>query len=384
MSKLKIAVMIDWYLPGTKAGGPVRSVYSLISLLKNHFDFYLITTNQDLGCTKDYEQIEANTFLFKDQVHYYYFSRSQLNAKNMRKVIAEISPALVYLNSFWSFNFSIQLVHLKNKGLIAAPLLLAPRGMLGKGALGLKSIKKRSFLFISRTLGWYDKIKFHATQSQEQSDIRVVFNNAQIAVAPNINAGAVVQNRSEKSSGELKLFFLSRVSEVKNLHFALETLRLIPPQFKVDYTIFGNIENREYWQECEKIIATLPGNIRVAYHGELKFNEVQETICQFHSLFLPTLNENFGHSIIESLLCGCPTIISDQTPWNDLQKNNAGFALPLDNMQAFVDAIVHYAILNQSEFTEVSQAAQQYINSRINTQETIERYKNLFNDSAKN
>jgi len=53
-------------------------------------------------------------------------------------------------------------------------------------------------------------------------------------------------------------------------------------------------------------------------------------------------------------------------------------------MQAFVDAIVHYAILNQSEFTEVSQAAQQYINSRINTQETIERYKNLFNDSAKN
>ncbi len=376
--------MMDWYLPGTKAGGPVRSVFSLISLLKNDFDFYVITTNQDLGSAKPYGHIKADTLFSKDNVHYYYFSKPRLSSAGMLEVLRLINPDLIYLNSFWSFNFSINIVNLKNKGLLNAPVLLAPRGMLGKGALGLKSLKKRVFLFAAKNLGWYKRIVFQATQQQEASDTRSKFRSADIRIAPNINAAAAVANKSVKHQGYVKLFFLSRVSRVKNLHFALEILKSIPQPYTVEYTIFGNLESQDYWSDCEKIIATLPKNITVTYKGELQFNEVQSTICHFHFLFLPTLNENFGHSIVESLLCGCPAIISDQTPWNDLEKNNAGYAIALSDTQKYIDAIVAAARLDQDSFLKKSSDTISYIQNKIDLQLVINQYKNIFNDIIKN
>lgn len=384
MTKPKIAVLIDWYLPGTKAGGPVRSVYSLVNLLKDYFDFYIITTNFDLGNVAPYKDIEANTLFFKDSVHYYYFSAGALSSGNMLELIHQINPDLIYLNSFWSFQFSISIVNQKNKGAIKAPLLLAPRGMLGKGALSLKSFKKRLFLMAAKNLGWYKRIPFHASQQQEKLDIQAKFKSAKIFIAPNINSCSAIENKSVKTTNHLKLFFLSRISEVKNLHFALEVLKHIPAEYTIDYDIFGNKEDVSYWQRCEEIIKNLPKNVRVAYKSQLQFDKVQENIVHYNCLFMPTLNENFGHSIVESLLCGCPAIISDQTPWNDLEQNNAGFAVPLNSPEKFVEAILSCAALSPEAFTKKSKDAIHYISKKIDLHLITNQYKTLFNDCIKN
>ena len=111
---------------------------------------------------------------------------------------------------------------------------------------------------------------------------------------------------------------------------------------------------------------------------------MQTIIANYHALLLPTLNENFGHSIVESLLTGCPVIISDQTPWNDLEENNAGYAITLENKQKFVEAIVNLAKLNEEEFLQKSNAANSYISNKIEVDKSINLYKNLFNGFAKN
>jgi glycosyltransferase involved in cell wall biosynthesis len=384
LEKPKIAVLIDWYLPGTKAGGPVRSVYSLVSLLKPYFNFYVITTNIDLGETFAYKEINPNTLFLKEDVHYFYFSHDRLNANAVLNLFKEIKPDLIYLNSFWSFNFSINIIRLKNKKHITTPILLAPRGMLGKGALGIKSLKKQVFLTLAKISGWYRNISFHATQQQEERDIRDHFKSARIIIAPNVNSASVKENKSQKGENKLRLFYLSRIASVKNLHFALEILKDIPPDFSVLYDIYGNLEDMEYWQRCQSVIEKLPKNISVTYKRELSFNEVQEVISNYNCLFLPTLNENFGHSIVESLLCGCPVIISDQTPWNDLENYNAGFALSLNDKQKFVNAIVHYAKMNDIEFSKNSKEAIKYISSKIDIQKIVDQYKNLFYGGIKN
>lgn len=377
--KLKVCVCIDWYLPGTKAGGPVRSVFSIINLLKDKFDFYLITTNTDLGEKQPYKNVAADKLFVVEGVHYYYFSSDKLNQGSLLRLIGEIQPDLVYLNSFWSYNFSISIVRLKNKKQITSPVLLAPRGMLGKGAMGIKSFKKKLFLFITKQFGWYKNITFHATQEQEMRDIRSVFPEANVLIAPNINAGTLRNNTSKKEEGKLKLFYLSRIAKVKNLDFALELLKTIPQKYTIEYDIYGNLEDKEYWEQCLAIVKNLPPNITVNYKKELQFNEVQNTISEYNCLFLPTLNENFGHSIVESLLCGCPVIISDQTPWNDLEMNGAGFALPLNKPEQFTNAIVHYAKMNQTEFSRASKDANKYISSKIDLNTILDQYKKLFN-----
>lgn len=384
MTKPKICILIDWYLPGTKAGGPVRSVYSLVSLLKEDFDFYIITTNTDLGEQRPYPEISSDKWIDSDQVHYYYFSSKQLNSGNLLSLLKQISPDLIYLNSFWSRSFSINIVRLKKADVLEIPILLAPRGMLGKGALSLKSFKKKVFLTLSKLTGWYDSVFFHATQDQERKDILNRFSKARIRIVSNVNSGTVMLNKSTKVKNHLKLFYLSRIAKVKNLHFALETLKNIPKEYKVQYDIYGNLEDLVYWNFCLEIIRTLPENIRVEYKGELKFNEVQSRIAEYQCLLLPTLNENFGHSIVESLLCGCPVIISDQTPWTDLERYDCGFALSLNNRLKFTEALIYYAGLDADSFSEKSKKAINYISNKIDLEKIRDQYKQLFNESIKN
>lgn len=384
MSKPKIAVLIDWYLPGTKAGGPVRSIYSLITLLKNDFDFYLITTNTDLGSNEPYREIAADTVFEKEGLHYFYFSSSELHTDRVLSLLKQINPDLIYLNSFWSYSFSIAIAKLKRKALIQSPVLLAPRGMLGKGAMSIKPIKKRIYLLLAKTLNWYRNIMFHATQQQERSDILLQFPNATIRVAPNVNASPATENTSVKLPGKLRLFFLSRVAAVKNLHTAIELLGQLPADCSVDYDIYGNLEDRDYWAQCEALIAKLPPNIRVSYKREIPFYDVQRVISGYHFLLMPTLNENYGHSIVESLLSGCPAIISDQTPWTDLEAHNAGYAIALKDRSKFISALTSAARMDQPAFIATSRAANAYISRNINLRAIADQYKNMFHDSIEN
>lgn len=377
-------MLIDWYLPGTKAGGPVRSIYSLVNLLKDEFEFYILTSNKDLGSDKDYENIKANSIISLDGINYCYFNSGGLSEKNILKTIEEINPSLVYINSFWSYPFSISIVRAKKKGALKPQLLLAPRGMLSPGALGLKSMKKKGFLLLTKIFGWHKRIKFHATNVQEQNEIIARFPNAKIRIAPNLNAIKATDTYREKKTGALKLFYLSRIAKVKNLHFALDALHEIPSNVTITYDIFGNIEDAAYWEQCQKLISLLPENIRVNYVGELAFNEIQPVISSYHALLLPTLNENFGHSIVESLASGCIAVISDQTPWNDLSSFNAGYALSLADKTAFVNALTELAALDQKQFDEKSKNAITYISSKLNLEESKQQYISLFNESIKN
>ena len=49
----------------------------------------------------------------------------------------------------------------------------------------------------------------------------------------------------------------------------------------------------------------------------------------YHALLMPSLTENFSYTVLESLQAGIPVLISDQTPWRDLQsqRSRLGFAL---------------------------------------------------------
>ncbi len=383
MAATRIMILIDWYLPGTKAGGPVRSVYSLVQLLKSHYKFYIITSSYDLGAVHPYPDIQTDQLLEKEGVAYYYSSERKISAKQILQLISRVRPHLLYLNSFWSSAFSINILRLQKKRMVNVPVLLAPRGMLGAGALNLKALKKKSFLLIAKMLGLYQKLTFHATQQQEANDILNVYAKAKIIIAPNLNAAVPAENLSHKKKGHLKLFFLSRISKVKNLHYALEVLHRVPASLQIDYDIFGNVEDNFYWENCKKQIGALPPNIRVTYKGELGFNQIQDNLRHYHALFLPTLNENFGHSIVESLMCGCPVIISDQTPWNDVSEAG-GYALPLSEPDRFVKAIQALADADHENFRRLSTSAIDYIVKKTDLVSAEEQYKTLFDGAIKN
>ena len=379
MKKKNIVVLIDWFLPGNKAGGPVKSVYSMLSLLKEEYNFFVITTNRDLGSTQPYPNIISDAWQNYDQIPVYYFSEENLKSKKLIEVIKSVSPDIVYLNSFWSYYFSLVPLRAEKSGKLTCEVVLAPRGMLGKGALSIKPIKKKLFLSLLKFVNLHSKVVFHATTSEEEKEIKGFFKKANTRIAANINSTPILKGRNiTKQKGTVKFFYLSRIAKVKNLHYALETLKEMPPQINVIYDIYGSMEDKAYWHECEKLIKQLPASVKVNYKGELGFEAVQPIISQYHFLLMPTLNENFGHSIAETLRSACPVIISDHTPWNGINKAHCGYALDLKSKSKFKEVVLKAVNMDEDEYASMSQNCIKFMQQHTDFEKDKKAYKKLF------
>jgi glycosyltransferase involved in cell wall biosynthesis len=257
-------------------------------------------------------------------------------------------------------------------------VVVAPRGMFGKGALAIKRTKKAAFLLYCKISRLHKNVIWHATSSTEFREIEKALGDVAIKIISNFPKKVGYKKGIGKEKGSICIYFSGRISEKKNLYFALEILSIIKgPNIK--FNIYGLIEDKNYWERCLRRINHLPPNILVEYRGTYKPNEVELIINEHHLLLFPTLNENYGHSIVESLLCGCPVIISDQTPWKDLQKHGAGFALPLTDKKAFAKAIEGYAAMSEIEFDKARKQAIYYIEQKTEVETTRQLYKELFN-----
>lgn len=329
---------------------------------------------------RSYPEIESNKWIRSElNCEVYYAEADALNYESIKTIMDSCDFDLVYINSFFSKIFSIIPLQILNKYYKTKPIIFAPRGMLGEGALAIKKLKKRAFIWYAKISGLHNRVVWHATSAEEAQEIKRVINpKTAVVQISNLPKKIKLLSDKEKTQGQLRACFMSRISEKKNLLYALEVLSKVK-DVHVTYTIYGPLEDKGYWEKCQLQIEQLPENIHVHYAGSVAPKDIEQAFVSQHIMFLPTLNENFGHSIVESLLCGCPVIISDQTPWNDLQKHGAGFALPLSAPDKFVEAIRVYANMDEVEFSKASKEAIKYISTKIDLRLILDQYKKLFN-----
>ena len=62
-SRPQIVVLLAWYLPGYKAGGPLRTIENLVKTLGQEFDFKIVTLDRDLGEASAYPGIVKNKWV---------------------------------------------------------------------------------------------------------------------------------------------------------------------------------------------------------------------------------------------------------------------------------------------------------------------------------
>ncbi len=372
-------VLTDWYLPAYKAGGPVKSLAALAHHLKDDYNFYILTSNKD-AFSKNVLPVKSDEWLtLSNGEKVYYLSDEKISISKLADVINQVDYDFVYLNSFFSKYFSIYPLLLKKQGKIKKPVMLAPRGMLGEGALSLKSKKKNLFINLSKLSGIHKNITWHATSQQEVEEIKKTFgSSAQIHLASNLILLPTLQRTNySKNPGELKICFISRISKKKNLLFALEILKSIDVG-KITFDVYGPAEDFGYNQDCLQFSKHLPKNISVFFKGDLQPLEVEGVLKQNHVFFLPTLNENFGHAIVEAMLNGCIPLLSDQTPWKNLKNNELGWAIPLQDKSAFIAAINVSLSMNEITFKSQSLKIQRFALENCIHQAHIEAYRQLF------
>ncbi|NOQ45986.1 MAG: glycosyltransferase [Desulfobulbaceae bacterium] len=379
---MRILTSVGYYLPGYKSGGPIRTIANLVDRLGDEFQFKIVTADRDSGDKKSYRNIKVADWNRVGKAMVFYMPLKKRSLRDFKRFLCSTEYDVLYLNSFFSPHFTIKPLLLRRLRLIAdKPLIIAPRGEFSPGALGLKSFKKRVYMTVAKALGLYKDIIWQASSEHEELYIRRWFGrNARVMVAPNLppllNVADELVVVSYKTKGCLKIIFLSRISRMKNLDGALEMLKGLKEE--IQFNIYGPMEDKSYWAECQKIIGGLPGNIEVRYCGSVKHDKVGATMREHDLFFLPTLGENFGHVILEALYAGCPVLISDQTPWRDLEEKGIGWDLALSKPEMFQDVLQRCVDMNDEEYVKWSERARVYGLQVSQDDKVVEQNRQLF------
>lgn len=379
----KVLILNGQYLPGYKGGGPIRSIQNLVENLQNEFEFYILTSDRDFKMNEPYENIEFNKWTQRDNYKVFYMIPDKQNLKGFKEIINSVDYDVMYLNGYFSPIYTIRPLILRKLGkLKKKPVILSARGDFSKGHLKLKRLKKSTYIFLSKIIGLYRGLYWHATSDGEVQDIKDVFKEAKILQAPNLSAKPNEQNGEElrKEKLDTKLVFLSRICEKKNLLYALEVLKNSHIEGNVLFDIYGPIEDYKYWERCEVLIKELPSNIEVNYKGEVLPVNINSTLAQYHAFLFPTYGENYGHAIVEAFCAGCVPIISDQTPWRDLEKQNVGYDIPLEDINKYIETLEHIHILNNKEYLEKRNNSINYYRNKIVNIDDVDKIKEILNN----
>ena len=328
MAKKKLLIFTEYFLPAKKGGGPVSSIRNIIDLLHEDLEIRVVCFNHDMNSSEPLQDIKSDEWNnWENKAEVFYASKQFLSKNNIYNLIEDFSPNTIYLNAIFVYQFVVFPIWASKK--IDAKVVIATRGMLQEGAIANKPLKKKVYFSILRLLGVLNKVRWHATDKQENIDIKNTFKGEEIDVLKNIPIKPLKELRKLQANNAIKLIYLSLVSEKKNLTFLLQALKRTN-SLEIEFDIYGPIKDVEYWNECKILINEMPMNIKVSYKGEVNPEDVTETISKYNLFVLPTLGENFGHAIFESFACGVPVLISDKTPWINLEEKNIGYDLALD------------------------------------------------------
>ena len=201
-------------------------------------------------------------------------------------------------------------------------------------------------------------------------------------------------------STSLRLVYFGRLSPEKNLPFAFELLKEFAqahPDQAVVYDLIGS-GSAAYEAKLHSLSAKLPSTIQVNFIGQLSPEALQTRLqpsglssqpsslssqvsglppsssslipppfitplgagLSYHALLMPSRTENFSYTVLESLQAGIPVLISDQTPWLDLQSQRVGWDLPLEDLSAWAAALEQLSHQALAERLEQSQRALGY------------------------
>ncbi|WP_195346207.1 glycosyltransferase family 4 protein [Paraclostridium sordellii] len=373
--KKNILIIMGRYLPGYKDGGPVRSIKNLVDYLGDEYNFMILTCDRDHGDIEPYPNIKVNDWNEIGKAKVYYVPPKGFKFSIIKKLSKQVD--IIYCCGCFN-DYAINTLLLNRIGLIKPPLVVASMGLFSPLEFSLKYKKKKIFTTVFNKLGMFKDIYWSATSEIEINHIKQqIKTNNNFFIAEDLPRKIYSANIfKKKESGELKVVWISRIAHKKNLKGAIKIIKKL--KCNVEFSIYGPKHIQEYWNECESELRTLPNNIRWSWKGSVETEEVVNVLKQHHVFLFPTFGENYGHVIQEALSAGCPVILSDQTPWQDLEKNGAGYVFPIDDDEKFVLALEKYAYMGDIEFKSHVDKALNYIITNNKDKVKNTGYRDIF------
>jgi glycosyltransferase involved in cell wall biosynthesis len=149
----------------------------------------------------------------------------------------------------------------------------------------------------------------------------------------------------------------------------------------VSFDIVGPQEDPAYWRECEALIAAVPPNVAVSYRGAITPEQVFGTLSNYDLFLFPSRGENYAHVIAESISVGTMVLVSQFTPWRNLEEDGVGWDVDLSDTGRFVEVIEHLALQAPSDRMKLRDRARASAIVRLSDPDALEQNRSLFSSA---
>lgn len=383
-TKKKCLIFTEYFLPGHAGGGAIQTSKNIIERLGDRYDFSVLTGDRESPSAKPYENIVFNNWVDVIGAKTFYSAVTLGYIFSLRKLVKEANPDVAYLNSFFAPRM-IWFMLLRRFWLIPKiPVIVAPEDELSAGAMNTKKRKKDTFIFIAKLLGLYKRrVIWKASSPQEKKEIENIFGGkANIHIAASATPKMLfekfsLEEKPKKEKGKVVFSFISRITAKKNLHYAIEVMKELKGNVRFD--VYGPIEDEIYWREkCEEAINNLPSNVEVVLHGSVPHAEVAERLSTSHFFVLSTLSESFGHVVLEAMAGGCPVVLSDRTPWLEMESKGLGWDIPLGDKKKWKEILQLCVDMSAEDYEQMALRARQHAVAKLDSPEIINANYELF------
>lgn len=372
-----ILLLMGRYLPGHKDGGPLRTMINVTEALGDEYQFYIACYDRDHGDTVAYPGIMYDKWNIVGKAKVFYVKPGEFT-QNLILELAK-NKDVIYLTNFYE-EYGYKTLILKRMGKIICPVALASMGVFSKEAQKKKILKKKIFIIGCKILGLFKDITWSVTSELEANDVkRVIGENIQYVVAedlPRTNIPGI----SKSYDGYLKIVFLSRICEHKNPELLIDALLQIKNINNIKVGFYGPIQEIEYWNKCLNKLEK--SSFKWVYGGDIPSEDVQNILSHYDIFVLPSQSENYGHVIFEALSVGCIPVISDRTPWSDLEKEKAGFICEM-NASCFTKTIEKIQSMQQKEINMIKNNAVEYAKRKVQQSKKNTGYRKIFTYNEK-
>lgn len=313
-----------------------------------------------------------------DGVTVTYFKRqtkdhSHYSPQLFRKLKREAkSFDLVHVHAWWNLVSLFSCAIAIRRGV---PVLLSPRGTLSPYSFQNRSVGVKWLIhrFFGKSL--LEKCAIHVTSERERRAIEALFRPKSITVLPNfvkLPARRIFQER--EISDPFRLIFFSRIEEKKGLDLLIRALPLLKEKYML--TVAGD-GDQGYIAQLKSVASELGVYQHIIWPGFL--GEDKFEVLQRHDLFvLPSYDENFGNSVIESLSVGTPVLISEHVGLIDyVEKNKLGWGCKTE-VAAIAETINTIISDRQPELKNIRAIAPDIIYEDFNALNLVGKYIDLY------
>lgn len=277
---------------------------------------------------------------------------------------------VVHIHALWTPILHRVSVRAHRNGI---PVVWSPHGMLAPWAMAHKRWKK--------ILPWYlyqrDDLRrasvLHVTSEMEAGWIRNLgFKQSPVVVPLGTRLSSQVPPRHHKLK---TILFVGRIYPVKGLDRLITAWSLLSPDVRRGWQVkLVGPDQAGHMETLKKLTDHLGVSQDIVFTGSLYGEQLTVAYCEADLFVLPSFTENFGGVVVDAMSYGLPVIASKATPWQIIEKVQAGFWVS-NEPQPLAAALKQAMALTDVERTSMGANGRQLVEREYTWPEIAEKMR---------